>query len=440
MDRQESIITLFEYGNWRQVKDKTSLKAFLQNIWQARVQNLALGNEADENIDTRYQPFLKFDDDYVRANNYVGFIQNGDQLIEIYPKVFRNAELEDKAEILRQLFYWFRYCRKWRFPFSQASLGTITDSFPELIIYLIAKQIGEIVSTHPFLQYQPSEESTSTPKGTINFGRYISRSFSRGNYHLLDCDYEPFVYDNKVNRIIKYCCRLLLTRTSIPDTQRIIQEAIFILDDVEDLPCSIHDFETIVFNSFFEDYKLILDTCKNIIEQQMYSNASYDLSQWSILFPMEYIFEDFVAGFLETHFGDQVTVEYQKSDLYLSNEPQAFNLQNDILLTVGDRKIIIDTKYKLRDPSFKTDVKKGVVQSDMYQVLSYAYKRGCTEVILLYPNLTAIPDSGDSFIVKSAFSNAPPIIVSIFEIPFSGKDMTQLDGLLKKQLKSILGL
>src|SRR5690606_12986656 len=246
--------------------------------------------------DKKYQPFLQFDGNRIRAKNYVGFVQNGAEVIEIYPKVFKSnaSAIQSKELMLKHIFYWFRYCRKWRFPFSQASLDTLeTTEFPELIINLIAKQFLDAVSNQPFTMYQELEEAMQTPRGSINFKRYISNSISYGNYHSIECDYEPFLFDNKVNRAIKYCSRLLLNQTKFSENQRILQDVIFILDEVDDLPCSVLDIERISINSFFEEYEMILDSCKLILNQQLYSNNTYDLSQWCLLFPMEYIFEDF---------------------------------------------------------------------------------------------------------------------------------------------------
>jgi len=67
-----------------------------------------------------------------------------------------------------------------------------------------------------------------------------------------------------------------------------------------------------------------------------------------------------------------------------------FNMQHDIFLTSKehpDLKIIADTKYKLRDSNFKIDPKKGIAQNDLYQMVSYAFKRGCTDIMLFTQSL-----------------------------------------------------
>jgi 5-methylcytosine-specific restriction enzyme subunit McrC len=420
------MISLFEYGKWESIKNKIALHQMLKDIWKQRLFVNTNSELTEDETDNHYQPFLQFDDNQIRANNFVGFIQNGEEVIEIYPKVFRqhfsNPSENEKISMLRHIFYWFSYCRKWNFPFNQASLDTIEiDEFPELIINLIANQFLETISKQPLTMYQEVEEALITPRGTINFKRYISGSLSHGNFQNIECDYEPFLFDNKVNRVIKYCSRLLMKQTKFSENLRMLQDVVFILDEVEDLHCSLHDLDKISLNTFFEDYSVLLDSCKLILSQQLYSSNTYDLSQWCLLFPMEYIFEDFLAGFLENKFSSDWKVEYQKSDEYLSNNPKVFNMQHDIFLTSrhgSKRKVIIDTKYKIRQDNFKEDPKKGVAQADLYQMVSYAFKRGCTDIILVYPNLSDTINTADSFEIISGFEGADKVNIIAIEIPF----------------------
>jgi 5-methylcytosine-specific restriction enzyme subunit McrC len=223
-----------------------------------------------------------------------------------------------------------------------------------------------------------------------------------------------------------------------------LQEVIFILDEVDDKPCTIHDIEKVSLNSFFAEYENLMDSCRLILTQQLYSSNIYDLSQWCLLFPMEYIFEDFLAGFLDLKFSKDWKVEYQKSNEYLCTDPKVFNIQHDIFLTLrsdASRKIIIDTKYKIRDLNFKSDPKKGVAQTDLYQMISYALKRGCTDLILVYPNLSEEINSGDVFEIISGFAGKEKIKIVAIEIPFwSFTDFENLDKKLFEIIESNLNI
>jgi 5-methylcytosine-specific restriction endonuclease McrBC regulatory subunit McrC len=60
-----------------------------------------------------------------------------------------------------------------------------------------------------------------------------------------------------------------------------------------------------------------------------------------------------------------------------------FLLKPDLILFSKDRKLIIDTKYKILDPD---DERLSVSQSDLYQMLAYSLKHNCSNIVLLYPS------------------------------------------------------
>ena len=439
---------LYEYHNEVIVSQPKALKNYLHTVWQGQYAPFRKdwpdeGDPSSGNpVRKEYQPFLDFDGNEVRARNYVGFIQLNDLHLEIYPKVFK-MQRATPGLMLRHLFFWFNYCRKWRFPFVKADLDRLENiELPELIIYLMASKILDTVLSTPISLYQPVEESLQSPKGRINFSRYLSAGFLSGNHHLIDCDYELSLFDNKLNRIIKYCARILLKRTCRIENQQILEELIFILDEVEDQAFHSMELDTIVVNPLFSDYEDVKEICRTVLDQLLYANQQYDLSQWCLLFPMEYIFEDFIAGFLAARFSNTWKIEYQKSNLYLSSDPEVFRMQHDIFLTRRDmpaEKIIVDAKYKLRNGDLKTDKKKGIAQADMYQMVSYAVRRGVNKVLLLYPNQGVSLKEPDRFIVRSGFPGAAEITIVAAEIPFwSIADFDSLPEQLYWALDNIL--
>jgi 5-methylcytosine-specific restriction enzyme subunit McrC len=119
-------------------------------------------------------------------------------------------------------------------------------------------------------------------------------------------------------------------------------------------------------------------------------------------------------------------------------------MQHDIFLTsktADRRKVIIDTKYKLRSLDFKNDIKKGIAQADLYQMTSYAFRRGCTDILLFYPNITDGLNEPDIFEINSGFSTDERITITAMEIPFwttENIDITKLENKLYNTLKKQL--
>lgn len=84
-------------------------------------------------------------------------------------------------------------------------------------------------------------------------------------------------------------------------------------------------------------------------------------------------------------------------------------MKHDILLTSkinSHLKVIVDTKYKIRSKEDQNDAKKGIAQSDMYQMTAYALRRACTYVLLLYPNQVETLKDKVEFIITSGFEKS----------------------------------
>ena len=81
----------------------------------------------------------------------------------------------------------------------------------------------------------------------------------------------------------------------------------------------------------------------------------------ALLFPMEKLFEAYVAENVKKYFSERFTVKIQAQEKFLFDEPRKFGLKPDIILENDDERIILDTKWKL-EPT----------ESDMYQMFAYA--------------------------------------------------------------------
>jgi 5-methylcytosine-specific restriction enzyme subunit McrC len=161
---------------------------------------------------------------------------------------------------------------------------------------------------------------------------------------------------------------------------------------------------------------------------------------------MEYVFEDFIFGFMEKHLNDIQGIEnlrFQKSDLYLAklHENNVFNLQHDIYFEYYGKKIIADTKYKIIDSSKKSsknkDYKHGVSQSDLYQVISYSIRRKAKDIFLIYPQTLIEQQEGKrdktiTFKITDEFSGVN-IDVNVVKVPVINNKFPEIDQLQSLQ-------
>ncbi|MBK9355363.1 MAG: hypothetical protein IPN09_15770 [Bacteroidetes bacterium] len=410
-------IILFEHKNIDSITigNVDELETILETVWNTLISKPTDNNfynqinkETEENVEDEEeigdvkkskQRFVSLDRKSIKPNNYIGFIQHGEKIIEIYPKIFykKNGEIQptDKNNWLQHIFFWLKHCDWLPARVNNTTLDNISiEDFPEFLIYYIATLIEDAVSQKPFSRYEEVEEILQSPKGRINFPAYINHGLSNGNWHQIDCVYEPFVYDNKVNQVIKYVTRVLKHKAKNTSISK-LDNIVFILDEVEDRVCTIQEIERIQISDLFSEYKEILYWCKMILEQQTFNNDSYNSDNFCFLLPMEKIFEGFISTMLDNYLieNNQKHLTTQNSEIKLAttvingNLENVFSLKTDIECEVKNIKYIIDTKYKIRkqDSFDKNNKKKGISQLDMYQMASYAIRKDVKDFMLFYP-------------------------------------------------------
>jgi 5-methylcytosine-specific restriction enzyme subunit McrC len=116
-------------------------------------------------------------------------------------------------------------------------------------------------------------------------------------------------------------------------------------------------------------------------------------------------------------------------------------MKHDIYMTSradSSLNVIIDTKYKIRSAEARKKGNKGISQSDLYQMTSYAFRRGCKTVLLLYPNYSEELQPDDCFSITSAYAGQDRINVIASEVPFW--DMSRFASIPEKLYKKLEAL
>jgi len=431
------MINLFEYQNTVGITDSIDgLEDFLDDIWNSRERSTFYTEKEGEN--SQSQRFLQFirKTNEIKSNKYVGVIHYNGNKINLLPKIFFDARKEYSTteinQIQNHILWWLSYCRKIKFPNYQASLSTVRSDFFEVLIYLFSKYTLELLSSSLYQQYEEVSDELVFIKGRLNTSEYINENLSKGKWHKLNCTYDAFVFDNEFNRIIKYVTNLLFRITSSLESKKSLREILFILDDVSDVKASAEQCSKITFNPMFGEFETVRDYCQLFLSNSVSFDYKNDLKLFAFLLPMEYLFEDFVFGFIDREL-PSISVLSQRSDTYL-DEGRAFRLKPDLWIKAKDKSLIADTKYKIVYED-QEDPKKGISQNDLYQMLAYAVRFEVDEIVLFYPNTLKNQLLDDSeFIIKDALANGKEISVKVFQLPVVNSE------LLDKTLESGIDL
>ncbi len=211
-----------------------------------------------------------------------------------------------------------------------------------------------------------------------------------------------------------------------------MREILFILDEVSDERATAEQCSRISFNPMFGEFETVRDYCQLFLTNCISFDYKNDLKLFAFLLPMEYVFEDFIFGFIDKEL-EHVTAKAQKSDTYL-DEGEVFKLKPDLWLKTNNKSLIADTKYKIVYSDDK-DPKKGISQNDLYQMLAYAVRFEVDEIILFYPNtMKQEQEEETELTIKDALANGKEILVRAFQLPVINRELLEFDSEFKMDL------
>ena len=198
------------------------------------------------------------------------------------------------------------------------------------------------------------------------------------------------------------------------ENKKYLREILFILDEVSDEPATAQQCAGIQFNPMFAAFETVRDYCLLFLSNSISFDYKKDLKLFAFLLPMEYVFEDFIYGFIDKEI-PEIKAKAQKSNTYLDSQ-NTFQLRPDLYLQTSKGAIIADTKYKIVYTDDK-DPKKGISQNDLYQMLAYAVRFKIQHILLFYPNtLSNYQHSITNFEIEDNFAGQN-IHIHAYQLP-----------------------
>ena len=223
------------------------------------------------------------------------------------------------------------------------------------------------------------------------------------NHERFYLEYDEFSLNRPENRLLKSALRLLLSLSQDVSNRQRIRRLLSSFDRVPFSSNHAADFERCFSSRETKHYERALSWCKVFLRGDSFTSFPGSYVAIALLFPMETIFEQFIAAKLKRIVGNNARCITQDRNHYLFNLPtKVFALQPDLVIEAGNRVFVMDTKWKILSGVGST---LGVSQADMYQMYTYAKKYSSTRTILIYPkSATKNIDNGLCFRSKDNVS------------------------------------
>ena len=247
----------------------------------------------DNNLEDNYE-FFKITKDVIVPQNFVGTILLDDIQIDILPKiplVENNTEAEKIRflEILQNINYFKEKI------FSNSKIEIIDTSILELFIHLFIEEVEKIVKKGLIYKYVDKNENLNVFKGKLDINSHIKYNFSHKERFFMKFD--EFSINSLENIIIKLTIQKLKKVSINPKNKENLNKIGHYFENVVILDDSLDNLKYIAFDRMNNYYRNAIQWSKIFLDNQSSSIFSTNNGEIpSILFPMETIFENYIAN------------------------------------------------------------------------------------------------------------------------------------------------
>jgi 5-methylcytosine-specific restriction enzyme subunit McrC len=321
----------------------------------------------------------------IRVRNYVGLLPLTPQTqLEILPKIGR----DDTARSL--LLCMLRHLRQSPFrTLSEAHTSAVQLPLWEVFITAFLDTAEPLIRQGIQHAYVSVDSNERFWKGKFQATRQQRDNATHAER--LAVVYDARTVDVAPNRILKTALVFLEKATENPTVKRRINQLAWALADVPPTE-SLHDdlINTRRSTRLFKRYEPALRWAEALLQGRGYGVKAGQTPSFSLLFPMERIFEDYVAHGIRTCWPPADELRVQESSAHLVEEHAGtpkFKLRPDILIRHPDRTFVLDTKWKQINgrESGTGPGNYGIEQPDLYQLYAYGKKYEADDLFLIYP-------------------------------------------------------
>jgi 5-methylcytosine-specific restriction enzyme subunit McrC len=360
---------------------------------------------------------------WLRLDNFVGVIRTPcGSVIEILPKTLDG--IDDASSARRLLKRMISRCLD--LPVRESRMAAI-DAFDspltEWVVRRFLESLDHLVKRGLRFDYRREHGQEPFLRGRLDIGRQLRQP--PGRQHLFQIEYDVFDADRPENRLLRLALDRVCVLTADASNWRLARELSTLLAELPPSRDPREDFRRWGRDRLLAHYQTVRPWCSLILNEETPLSLMGSWEGPSLLFPMEKVFERYVEACLRSQLLEGARLRRTASSEYLCQHREArwFNLQPDLVLERGGRRITLDIKWKRLD-SARDDAgsKYGLSQADLYQLFAYGhkYQQGAGDLLLVYPSTAAF--------------NAPlPVFhfaedMRLWVVPFSLSD-GRIDGL-----------
>ena len=281
---------------------------------------------------------------------------------------------EDKGILIRNIYYMLAYAFQELRQNNYAEIeGEKFDDIYDLFAEILARGISYQLKQGLYREYVAKKESLQTVRGKIDINGTILNRMR--NNHQIACNYDELSENNIYNQILLTTATKLIRHSDVKKEKKAkLKQLMLFFQNVQ--PVDVHTirWNALRFDRNNRNYRMLLYLCYFIVCEWLMTteDGKYKMHDFSDDH-MCRLFEKFVLEYYKKHHPELKPCA-AKIEWNIDIESSTTNIlpimQTDILLSMGERTMIIDTKYY--NKSLQKQYDKSTIHSgNLYQIHTY---------------------------------------------------------------------
>ena len=327
----------------------------------------------------------------IKLDQYVGVIETKcGTRIEILQKHVEMSGTDDQSIIQQER----RLLQKMlsvslHLPYREAgaaNLNRFKQSLHEWIISQFLASFERLVQRGLRFDYNRVQEEQKFLRGQLQHVKYMRQPPSKR--HIFPIEHDVYEVNRPENRLIRTALEIVCKKAKDASNWKLAQELRLMTGEIprsQNIRQDLRQWQSGRLLALYDEIKLWTEL---ILGEYMPVSTSGEWRGMSLLFPMEKLFEHYVAYHLRRNLPEsKVKTQHAMEHICKHQNSNIFKLKPDIFIERSDDKnIVMDTKWKLIDQSDRSG-RYGLKDSDIQQMFAYShfYLEHESEVILIYP-------------------------------------------------------
>ncbi len=285
----------------------------------------------------------------------------------------RKAAGCDSVIPVRNIYYMLAYAVQfWRKEDNRKIDAEPFENVAELMAKILMLGISRQIKRGLGRAYMPQTETLASLRGKVNLSESIKMQTLWRKQ--LVCTYDEFSIDSPMNRIIKSTVELLLHADISKESKKELRQQMAYFSEVDCV-----DLHTVNWNIHYDrnnqTYRMLIAACFLVVKGLLQTEAD---GRWKLNmdFPNDrvkcHLYEKFILGYYKKEFKGKLTANASRIDWQLDDENKIMLpiMQSDIMLSRGDRVLIIDAKFYEKNTQENYN-KHTIPSGNLYQIFTY---------------------------------------------------------------------